>query len=239
MKKRLTVLAVLLVLPMAGWGADSGFMDDYSILEDRPDHDAISRVYIAPGTLDLVGKFDAVLVDQPEVFMSADSKYLGAKPDHIKTLADTSRLAFIERLEAGGYRIAEEAGPGVVYARWAITELYLKKKKRNILSYTPVGFVAHATAQAAIRDLWRKIDIVELNIEVEFIDSVTGDLLAAVVMGRGARKTKGQKQELVSWEELDATMKTFGQRLRCTLDNARIEANQRQDCSQIYVEVET
>ena len=83
----------------------------------------------------------------------------------------------------------------MVFVRWAITDLYLKKKKRNILSYTPIGLVVHTTAQAAIRDLWRKIDIVELNIELEFVDGANGDLLVAVVIGRGARKTKAQKQE--------------------------------------------
>ncbi len=236
--KKWTVATVLLALPIAGWGADSGFLEDYSILERR---DETYRVYIAPGTLELLStyEYEAVMVDQPEVFMSSDSEYRGAKPDHFKTLADTARFSFTERLEAGGYQIADQVGPGVVFVRWAITDLYLKKKKRNILSYTPVGFVVHTTAQAAIRDLWRKIDIVELKIELEFIDGANGDLLAAIVTERGARKAKGQKQELVSWEELDATIKTIGARARCTLDNARMEESRHEDCSQIVIEAET
>ncbi|MCZ6459967.1 MAG: DUF3313 domain-containing protein [Gammaproteobacteria bacterium] len=234
--KRLTLVALFLIFPIVGWGSDSGFLDDYSILEQRTG-DAIDRVYIAPGTEERLADYDAVLVDQPEVFMSPDSKYGGAKPDHLKMLADSMRLALVERLqEDGGYKIVEEAGPGVVYIRWAITDLYLKKKKRGFLSYTPIGFVVHATAQAAIRDVWKKIDMVELNIEVEFVDGATGDVLAAVVAERGARKTDDQEQELVSWEELDATINTFGLRLRCSLDNARIEAGSREDCSQILVE---
>lgn len=236
--KRLTLAALFLIFPIVGWGSDSGFLDDYSILEHRTD-DAISRIYIAPGTEERLASYDAVLVDQPEVFMSPDSKYKGVKPDHIKVLADTARLTLVERLEAGGYDIAEEAGPGVVYVRWALTDLYLKKKKRGFLSYTPVGFVVHATAQAAIRDVWKKIDIVELNIEVEFIDSATDDVLAAAVVERGARKAEDQEQELVSWEELDATINMFGSRLRCALDNARVEASSREDCAQIMIEVAT
>jgi len=236
--KRLTLVALFLIFPIVGWGSDSGFLDDYSILEQRTD-DAIARMYIAPGTEERLATYDAVLVDQPEVFMSPDSKYRGVKPDHIKVLADTARLTLVERLEAGGYDIAEEGGPGVVYLRWAITDLYLKKKKRGLLSYTPVGFVVHATAQAAIRDVWKKIDIVELNIEVEFIDGASGDVLAAAVVERGARKAEDQEQELVSWEELDATINMFGSRLRCALDNARVEASSREDCAQIQIEVAT
>ena len=237
--KRLTLAALFLIFPIVGWGSDSGFLDDYSILESRAG-DEIDRVYIAPGTEERLADYSAVLVDQPEVFMSPESKYGGAKPDHLKMLADSMRLTLVERLEEdGGYEIVEEAGPGVVYVRWAITDLYLKKKKRGFLSYTPIGFVVHATAQAAIRDVWKKIDMVELNIEVEFVDGVTGDVLAAIVAERGARKTDDQKQELVSWEELDATINTFGLRLRCSLDNARIEASSREDCTQIVVEVTT
>jgi Protein of unknown function (DUF3313) len=78
----------------------------------------------------------------------------------LKLLADTVRLATMERLEAGGYPVADEPGPGVAYIRIAIANLYLKKKKRGILSYTPMGFVVHSTMQAAVRDLWKKIDII-------------------------------------------------------------------------------
>ena len=58
--------------------------------------------------------------------------------------------------------------------RWAIVDLYLTKKKRSILSYTPVGMVACGTRQAAIRDLWKKLDIVELGLMIEWSNSVSG-----------------------------------------------------------------
>ena len=235
--KKVAVVAMLAVLPMVGWGAESGFLEDYSILETR----AQDRGYVAPGTFELLSdyEYNAVMVDQPEVFMSPDSEYQGAKPDHIKTLADTARFALMERLEDGGYQLADRIGPDVLFLRWAITDLYLKKKKRNILSYTPVGLVVHATAQAAVRDLWRKIDIVELKIEVEVIDGANGNLLAAGVMQRGTRKAKGQRQELVSWEALDAVMQTIGAKLRCTLDNARKEESRYDNCAEILIEAES
>ena len=84
----------------------------------------------------------------------------------------------------------------------------------------------------------RKIDIVELNVEAEFLDSASEALLAATIFERGARKNKatGQKQELVSWEDLDAAMRNFGERLRRHLDNARTSATARYDCASIVVE---
>lgn len=215
-------------------------MEDYSKLEAR-EGDVLSRAYIAPGAREALAAYNAVMIDQPEVFISSDTKYKGAKPDHLKALSDTLRMALVERFQAGGYEVVNEVGPGVVYMRWAVTDLYLKKKKKNFLAYTPIGFVVHSTAQMAVRDLWKKIDIVELSLEVEFLDSQTGELLGAVMVDRGHRKdkAKGQKQELVSWEDLDATMRTFGERLRCNLDNGRLERSDWEDCSAIVIEAET
>lgn len=231
------LVVILVAVAAPSRAAESGFLSDYSLLKERSG-DVISRVYVAPGAVGTIAGYDSVMVDQPEILLAADSKYKGAKPDHLKTLADTLRLAMTQRLQAGGYTIAAQPGPNVVYMRWAVTNLYLKKKKRSILSYTPAGMVIHTTAQAAIQDVWRKIDIVELDIEVEFVGSTTDDVVGAVIMERGMRKnkSKGQKQELVSWEDLDAAMKTFGERVRCRLDNAREAEGDRKDCAQIVVE---
>jgi surface antigen len=217
--------------------AGTGFLQDYTLLEYRPD-DAGARAYIAPGALDKLATYEAIMIDQPEVLISPASKYRGAKPDHLKALADILRQAIVERFEAGGYTVTDQPGPGVVYMHWAVTDLYLKKKQRGSSSYTPADFVINTTAQAAISDIWRKIDIVELNVEAEFLDSASEALLAATIFERGARKNKatGQKQELVSWEDLDAAMRNFGERLRCHLDNARTSATARYDCASIVVE---
>jgi hypothetical protein len=155
----------------------------------------------------------------------------------MKQLVDTARMATIERLEAGNWAVVDEPGPNVVYMRWAIDELYLKKKKRGILSYTPIGIVVHATVQASIRDLWKKIDIVELGLKIEWVDSVSGEVLSAGKVKRGIRKSKGQKAELVSWEELDALFRTIGEQTRCHMDNNRVaDQEKRIDCDSILVE---
>ncbi len=228
------LLSALLVLATAA-AEETGFLPDYSNLIDT-DGDFINRAYVAPGAMDRLANYDSVMVDEPEVFISEDTRYRGAKADQLKQLADTVRLTMMERLEAGGYAMADEAGPSVIYMRWAITNLFLRKKKRGILSFTPLGAVVHATRQAAVRDLWKKIDIVEIGVEIEFLDSVSGEQLAAVVVLRGARETDEQERELVSWEELDALMQTLGERVRCNLDNSKLEVADRQDCAQIVIE---
>jgi hypothetical protein len=116
----------------------------------------------------------------------------------MKQLADTARLAMIERIEAGGYTVTDEPGPNVGYIRWAIADLYLKKKKKSVLSYTPVGFVVHSTKQAVIRDLWKKIDIVELDLMIEWSDSVSSEILSAGDSRQGQRAKS--RLSILAWD---------------------------------------
>jgi hypothetical protein len=231
------MLVVGLCSAVSAAGEDIGFLSDYSLLEVR-ERDLANRVYVVPDLWERLAGYHAFLVDQPEIFIAPDSKYKGAKGDQLKLLADTVRLATIERLEAGGHPVADEPGPGVMYLRFAVVDLYLKKKKRGLLSYTPMGFVVHSTMQAAVRDLWKKIDIVELSMEMEFADSVTGEILVMGTSPHGMRKGKGQKEDLVTWEELDAVIRIFGERMSCQLDNARKPRSEWQVCSDIAIEPE-
>jgi hypothetical protein len=235
--KRILILVAGLCAAASAAGQEIGFLTDYSLLEAR-ERDIANRIYVVPDLRERLKDYNAFLVDQPEIFIAPDSKYTGAKGDQLKLLADTVRLATNERLEAGGYLIVEEPGPGVMYVRFAVAHVYLKKKKRGLLSYTPMGFVVHSTMQAAVRDLWKKIDIVELSLEMEFSDSVTGEILAAGTSPHGMRKSKDQKQDLVTWEELDAVIRTVGERMRCQLDNARTPRSEWHVCTDIIITAE-
>jgi len=236
---RILTLAVGFFLAASAVAQNNDFLTDYSLLVPNTKGNFVSNRYFHPNIVQKLVDYDAVFVDQPEIFVAADSKYKGAKGDQLKALADVARLATIERLEAGGYTIATEPGPDVLYFRWALTDLYLQKKKRGILSYTPLGMVVHATTQAAVRDLWKKIDIAELRLEVEFSDFVTGEILGAGVTRRhGLRKAKGQKAEIVSWQELDAVFQTVGGRMSCVLDNAGIPESEWTPCHDIWIEPE-
>lgn len=213
------------------------FFTDPSLLEPW-EYEAWDVVYLREDALNWTRNYDSVMVDQPEVFVSPDSKYKGAKGDHLKTLADAARLSVIERLEAGGWGIVEEPGPNVVYIRWALDDIYLKKKKRSILTFTPIGMVVHATAQATVRDVWKKIDVNEISLQIEWIDSTTDELLSAARKSMGHRKSKGQKADLVSWEELYALFYTTGEQTRCYMDNNKRPEAEWVDCEVIIVEPE-
>ena len=141
------------------------FLTDYSSLEPFADGAADYR-YIAPNAFKDLANYDALMVDQPEIFISPDSKYKGAKPDNLKAIADLMRSSFATRLEAGGYNIVQTTGPGVLYLRIALADLELIKKKRGLTGYTPTGFIAHATMQGLTKDLAKKVRIDYLTVEL-------------------------------------------------------------------------
>lgn len=239
MKTKLSILVLGMCCAASAIGQDNDFLTDYSLLETIRDGGLVERRYLPANSVQRLADYNAIMVDQPEIFIAADSKYKGAKGDQLKALADIARLSTIERLEMGGYAIASEPGPDVLYMRWAITDLYLQKKKRGLLTYTPLGMVVHATKSAAVRDLWKKIDIAELSLELEISDLVTGEILGAAVSSQqGLRKAKGQSADLVSWQELEALFETVGERIRCQLSNAGRVENEWEACAEIWIEPE-
>lgn len=237
--KRLLTLVIGFGLTTSAFGQHLDFLTDYSKLKEQRDGGFLKSLYLVENAVQRTADYNGILVDQPEIFIAADSKYKGAKGDQLKALADVARLTTIARLEAGGFNVVEEPGPDTLYMRWAITDLYLKKKKRGLLSYTPIGMVVHATVSSATKDLWKKIDINELSLEVELVDVVTGEVLAAAVTNQqGLRKRKGEDAKIVSWQHLDALFSTVGERIRCNLSNAGVVEEAREDCATIWIEPE-
>ena len=153
------------------------------------------------------------------------------KPDNAKAIADLIRARVTENVTKRGYKVVEEPGPDVLYMRLALTDLYLKKKKRGILSFTPVGRVAHIGAQA-VKDMMSKVDIIEMALQMEMLDSQSGEVLAAAVVKRGARKDKktGQKLERMDFDEFRAILQEYGARFSCRLENAKTPEAQQIDC---------
>ncbi len=175
----------------------SGFLSDYSQLKKTSDK-FMGHSYLVQGAEDKMANYTAVIIDQPEIFIAPNSKYKGMKPDDMKALADAFRTSMSEAL-AQDFMIVERAGPNVLYVRFALTNLQLKKKKKGLLSYTPIGLVAGVVKSALTSDITKKIDLKGLVMEMEVLDSNSNQQLAAAVEARS-----GSKEEPASWAELEA-----------------------------------
>jgi hypothetical protein len=205
------------------------FLSDYSGLKAAADNPS-DELFIAPDALTRIGKYKAIMVDQPEMFIHPESKYTGMKPDDMKAIADAMRAAITTELESG-YQIVDAPGPNVLYVRVAVGDLMLKKHKRGILSYTPVGFVVHG-AVGLTKEITEKIDLKGMKIEGEVLDSRSLEQLAAFTMSRGSLGEKSEG-EATSWGELTGLFGVVGKRLRCRLDNSSKPESEWTQCGTI------
>jgi hypothetical protein len=225
------LLAVALNLFAGQILADINFLTDYSKLT-KPVDGLHSLRYVAPGAYQKLRDYNLIFIDQPEIFISPDSKYKGAKPDDMKIIADSLREAVSSELRSS-YDVVDQPGLGVITIRMAMVNIHLKKTKRGLLSYTPVGAVAHATKSALEHDITKKISLVEVTIEAEVLDSATGEVLGATIEHRGQAKDKKRKlkEAATSWDEIDALLRTYAVRVKCRLDNARLPEDQQMACT--------
>ena len=218
----LPVLALLLIAAAAE-AQSFGFLDNPEQLQPTPEW-GFDSMYVVPDAFQRMADYDAVMIEQPEIFLHPESKYQGIKPDAWKLLADSFREAQIAELE-GAYRIVDEPGAGVLYIRYALGNVMLKRKwSKNPLNYTPAGAAKTVVKRKLSDDITKKTSLAELTIELEVLDSVTGERLVAGI------DTRKKGTEPTSWEALEEYMHVTGRILRCRLDNARRPREQWEDC---------
>ena len=198
----LTTTLILITGQATAAENNSGFLDDYSSLKPDPDQKG-AKIYIKPDA-DL-GMYDKIVFDPIEIFYAPDTKYKGISPDELKLLADAFRDLMVKELEPK-YPVIQTPGKGVLRVRLAITNVKMKKKKRGLLGYMPIG--AALTAAKDMAGL--RIILSDSMIEAELIDSETNKTI-----GLYAYYSKE------SWEALQESLSFYARRLRKRLDAAR------------------
>ena len=239
--RRITIgiaLTVLLVASVAmtaipdqedRWKSQT-FLSDYSLLKPVPSKGRHDFVYVAPGAEDRFAKFDSIMVDQPEISVSAASPYGSAKPDDLKAISEFMRGAIVERVNSHGYKVVDKAGESVLYLRVALTDVQLKKKKRGVLAYTPVGAVVHEV-KGAVQNVMKNVDIIDMAGQAEVSISQTGEVLGAMASLRSAESEASGKPERMTFDQFKAHVEEYSDRLACRLDNAKRPPEQRVDCT--------
>jgi hypothetical protein len=229
-------LALLLAAPLAGVAQDQ-FLTDPSKLHSDPRFSG-DRVFFVEDIVTRLANYESVMVDEPVIFIAPESPYTGFKGSDMAVLSDLLRRSFIEGLTSepvsfGSFKSAEQPGAGTLFVRIALKDVYIRKNKRGLLAYTPVGAVAKGVKDVASEAV-DKTTLVEMTVEAEMQDSVSGDVLVAIVMDRGQRKDKASKTEedAAGWEATGAIAGLLGRRLACRLDNARLPEAQHRDCIQ-------
>jgi hypothetical protein len=202
---------------------ESGFMSDYTQLVKVTDGSADYR-YMATGAEDKMAKYDAVMIDEPEIFIASDSPYRGVKPKQLSALADGLRAAIAGALSEDLY-VVDTPGENVLFLSVAASNLKLKKKKKSLLGYTPAGLVGGAVVGAATSDIAKKASLQDVVIEIEAFDSVTNERIVAIIDSRG-----NAKNDPTSWADLEMIFARYGGVMQCRFNNGRLPAGQRANC---------
>ena len=235
MKKLFASPAALLALGLSQVGQADDFLTTPEALRPDPNF-ANELVYYPEDILKRLPKYDSVMVDEPIIFLAEDSEYKGFKASDLAAVAEMFRKGFAEGLSSqpvsfGKFNIVDEPGPNVLYLQMALKDVYIRKNKRGLFAYTPVGAVVkgvHDIASEAID----KTTLVEVKIEAEMQDSKSGDVLFAVILDKGHRKDKAHhvKEDSAGWDAPGKVANKLGRRLACRLDNARLPAEKHVDC---------
>ena len=140
----------------------SGFLTDYTGFTSDPS-DA-SLLWWERDDFDWT-RYRGLIIDPVSVYYHPEARDREILPDELKKLTDEFRASVVEQLE-GAYAIVVDPSPDVLRVRCAITDVVPVRPALNAVTGA-VGFVA--------------IDVGGASIEVEFLDSVSGERLAAGV----------------------------------------------------------
>ncbi len=224
--------ASMLFTTLMAYSADeaefTGFLSGYERLEVVPG-EALSYMYLAPAAFERGSVYAGLMIDQPEIFVSEDSKYKGVKPADITLIAETLRQALISELD-GLFEIVDEPGENVLMLRIALGNLDLKKTKRKLWAYHPVGAAASAGANRK-KSVMDKTDLRGAVIEMEFLDSHTGEVMGQLidVRAKTASDVEAIKKEM-NWELVERIFHAYGQRGACRIKNYRLPEEERKPC---------
>ena len=191
----------------------SGFLQDYPEFEKGPSGGA-DQVYFKEG-VDFK-KYDKIMMDQVVFYFSKDSKYKGMSADTINKLSDAFHKAMVKALK-DEYPFVSEPGPGVLRARFAITDVKSAiPVLASITSVIPAGLALSIVKKGVTGT---HMNIGGASMEAEFLDAQTRDRVAVVIDERSGAKYKVQKG-MTKWGYTEDVFNTWAKRLRKFLDEA-------------------
>lgn len=188
----------------------SVFLVNYPPFQPGPP-DGLDKIYTKPG-MDL-RTYRRVMVDEVRFFLKQGTAGHGIQASELQDLADTCHKSLFAAL-GNAYPLVTEPGPDVLRIRLALTDIATSNPARNAMSTVlPVG-LAVSVARKAVTGAYTGVG--GASMEVELLDSMTGERLAAAIDTFNGSKMSG-------FSKLGATEEAFSfwaKRLRVTLDRA-------------------
>ena len=211
-----TLVATLLVLVVGGCAHRhaappaemSGFLDDYALLREGGPND-LALVYRAPAAN--WAAYDKVLLE-PVTLWRSGRKSLEPVPqeDLLRLVSD-----FQSAVRTGlgeGFRVVDQAGPGVMRIRLAITDARASDPVLDILTARRGTGRPHPAGDGPLHPETRRF-LVSARIEGEIRDAQTNALLAERV-----DRHRRDAPALETWAEVDRTFALWAERACARLE---------------------
>jgi len=190
--------------------APSGFLKNYPQFQPGPT-DGVDQLYTKPG-MDL-NKYNRVMLDEAQFYLKKSAADQGIQASELKELSDAFHRAIFEAL-GNAYPLVTEPGADVLRIRLAITDIETSNPAMSgVTTVLPVGLAISVAKKAATGSY---TGVGGASMEVEFLDSISGERLAAAIDTFNGSKMSG-------FSKLGATKEAFefwAKRLRVTLDKA-------------------
>jgi len=201
----------------------SGFLSDYSKLV--PDQDGSKAMhYINPEAN--LKKYNKVMIDKIVISLKDDAEYKAIDPDEMKTLTDYFREAITREL-GSDYPVVNEAGPDVLRARIAITDLVPTKTAVTVLVLiTPYATVADLASSAGSKGgAGSPPYLGHSAVEVEGMDSETLQPVFSYVEQRFGKKYDPDRPTAYfdaysSWGYVKSNFDYWAKKFRTRMDEA-------------------
>ena len=190
----------------------SGFLSDYSGLKPNPNLEGEALTYVNPDEMKGLRSYVAIIVDPVEVYVATDAD------DSLIPQRAREAVANYFRHALGGalsdvYPVIDSPGPLVLRLRTAVVGVDLGG------DVAPMG---KALADAS-NPLQRAIVIDKVGVEMELVDSETGERIAAAVdkmnLGAGAEVGAENFSRLERFSEAMEAFDGWAERVRDFLDS--------------------
>jgi hypothetical protein len=197
---RLIAAGVALAIGAAAQGAtsqDPGLYFVGNTLQTAAPRAFDTQVYVKD-RLDL-SAYRKLYIEEMQFRYAPGSADLGIDAGHRTRLAESARESLL-RAVGDRFEIVTAPGPGVLQLHTRITDIRIELKRRNLLSFTPIGLVKQGVEAATGNDTVLRAATVEaelLDSNGERLMSVT-DPSAAVAAPEGTGKA--------SWKEVSRTL---------------------------------
>lgn len=210
-----TLLACVILVACAAGGmkevTKSGFLGDYSMLKPGGD-DRAALVYVKPGTD--FEPYNKIMFDRVLVSLADNAQHKELDPALMTELAEYYQNALFEAVKSG-YQIVDQPGPGVLRVRTVITGVRPSNPVSNTMStIIPIGIAVSGATKAVSGD---NLGTGEAATEIEVVDSVSGERLAAAV----DRRQGGKSAFRGKWEDTKQAFDHWAKRFRIRLDEVR------------------